>query len=356
MFLPPHIVANMYKTSYITNITPLPSHISRKTALKLLHAHSEMISLNPLVLRQVLTQAPANATAEEARNCIWYEITDKISYLPGGLLDKETVYKAGFYDLPDGLQTHSFAPANVDLRGLWKVKGNMPGEPREPGELGVNVPAEGLYLREDVELKCNIFLTGFVKKALGKSHKVLVEHLLKKAMMDTDNDAKQSNTASNTVPEELVHQQAPCTCIQGIHQPLCPYYTYTARRPERPSVLKTPDAPTMPAAKSFPSSSEYASAERGDLYSPAGTHPNRTCNCVGTAHDGSCPYFDAIGQPLPDATSRTAPAARAYPNERRSQVAPQLFGEVAELPATSADRSGNPRIAYPAMRAELDGS
>lgn len=56
----------------------------------------------------------------------------------------------------------------------------MPGEPREARELGVETPRDGLYLREEVDMRCNIVMTSFVKKNLKNAHKVLVERLLKK--------------------------------------------------------------------------------------------------------------------------------------------------------------------------------
>jgi len=58
----------------------------------------------------------------------------------------------------------------------------MPGEPRETVELGLsNAPREGLYVREDVDMRCNIVMTGFVKKTLKRAHLVLVDRLVMKA-------------------------------------------------------------------------------------------------------------------------------------------------------------------------------
>lgn len=48
-------------------------------------------------------------------------------------------------------------------------------------ELGIGVPKNGLWLREDVDMKCNILATGFVKKTLKKAHATLVERLVEKA-------------------------------------------------------------------------------------------------------------------------------------------------------------------------------
>jgi hypothetical protein len=162
--------------SLITSITPLSSGTNRATAVAFLHDHAGMIRLNPLVIRLQKTTPPPDASADEY-NCDWYEITDEISYLPGGLYKGEVTYKACFNDLPNGIQTHTFAPAGLDLRGKWIVGGNEPGEPREKLELGTDAPREGLYVREDVDMRCNFLLTGFVKKNLTKSHKVVMDKL-----------------------------------------------------------------------------------------------------------------------------------------------------------------------------------
>jgi len=166
----------MSKRTTFTSITPLPKTTTRSAAVNWLHNHVQMIRLNPLVIRLQETTPPPNASADEY-NCAWYEITDEINYLPGGLYKGEVTYKACFNDLPNGLQTHTFAPAGLDLRGKWTVGGNEPGEPRETLELGMDAPRDGLYVREDVDMRCNIFLTGFVKKNLTKSHKTVVDKL-----------------------------------------------------------------------------------------------------------------------------------------------------------------------------------
>lgn len=61
--------------------------------------------------------------------------------------------------------------------------GSLPGEPIAPVELGLQVPLTGLWLREDVEMKCNFMMTSFVKATLKKSHSTLVGRLLQKAQI-----------------------------------------------------------------------------------------------------------------------------------------------------------------------------
>lgn len=51
----------------------------------------------------------------------------------------------------------------------------------EPVEIGLGVPKEGLWLREDVDMKCNVMLSGFVKKTLKKAHGTMVHRLIEKA-------------------------------------------------------------------------------------------------------------------------------------------------------------------------------
>jgi len=185
----------MSRRSLYTVVTPLPPTISRATAIEVLHNHGEMIELNPLVINHTKCKPPPNAPADEF-HCTWYELTDKITYLPG---IKGTVnYKACFHDLPTSIQTHVYAPAGLEIKEKWSIGGNEPHEEREVIEIGMaalGVPRSGLYLREDVDMKCNIFLTNFVKRTLRRAHEVLVERLVIKA--DLADDRKVRNTYTN---------------------------------------------------------------------------------------------------------------------------------------------------------------
>lgn len=172
----------MRKKVNYTNITPIPSFIPRQLAIDILHSHGEIIELNPLVTGHEAIKAPRDAPADEYYST-WYEISERIQYVPGvGRLGSGKIkFKGCFHDMPWGLQTHTYAPANVDLRNKWQICGNQPGEPPETRELGLGAPPEGLYLREDIEIKCNMAMISFVKKEMKASSKVLVDRLIKKA-------------------------------------------------------------------------------------------------------------------------------------------------------------------------------
>ena len=171
----------MPKRTLFTNITPLPAEVTREVAVAMLHDHDEMIELNPLVIEHHPIKTPRDAPADEFLDCVWQSLTDKIHYLPGGMVKGKVSYKACFHDLPLGLQTHIYAPLGLDIREKWSVGGSLPGEPPETRELGLDVPAQGLYLREDGDMRCSRFLTSFVRKNLDSAHHVLVERIFKKA-------------------------------------------------------------------------------------------------------------------------------------------------------------------------------
>ncbi|QSZ29566.1 hypothetical protein DSL72_004081 [Monilinia vaccinii-corymbosi] len=171
----------MAKTIF-TTITPLPPHISRQTVLETLHDHIEMIDLNPSHAERTPTKPPASATPEEY-HCQWYRIVDRVSYLPANLYTGTVSFNACFHNLANGLQTHCYAPMGLNIKEKWTIGGNMPGEPAVPREIGINAPVEGLYIREDVEMKCNILMARFVRKTLQECLKALVARLVVKAQL-----------------------------------------------------------------------------------------------------------------------------------------------------------------------------
>ncbi|KIW02562.1 uncharacterized protein PV09_06017 [Verruconis gallopava] len=164
----------MSKRTVFTTITPLPSFLTKEVAISFLHDHWQMIDLNPLVIdRKKLDSPPPNASPEEC-HASWYQITDKITYMPG--VQSSVSYNACLHDLADGLQTHTFAPAGVEIRARWLIGGGKGA----PSELGLNVPSQGLYLQEETDLKCNFLMTGFIKKNLKKAHAQVVEKIVAK--------------------------------------------------------------------------------------------------------------------------------------------------------------------------------
>jgi hypothetical protein len=167
--------------------------------METLHNHLEMIDLNPLVEERHPIKPPSDASAEEF-HCQWYSLTDRVAYLPGGLASGKVSYNVCFHDLDRGLQTHCFAPLGLRIKGKWTLGGSLPGEPVAPVELGIGAPLTGLYIREDVDMRCNIMMTSFVKKTLKSSHARLVDRLVIKAQFE------ESDRRNSSLPGSLLLQ------------------------------------------------------------------------------------------------------------------------------------------------------
>ncbi|KPI39852.1 uncharacterized protein AB675_11595 [Cyphellophora attinorum] len=177
----------------VTLIRPIPAFIPRALALDVLHDHSEVITLNPLVLSHRAIAAPIDAPPDEALSR-WYEITERIQFIPGlGKAGSSTInFNGVFHDVPWGLQTHIYAPMNIDMRAQYRIAGSQPGVDQEPAirELGLEklgAPKEGLYLRADVEFKANVALAGFVKSESVKAIGEMVQRMVQRAeKLDAD--------------------------------------------------------------------------------------------------------------------------------------------------------------------------
>ncbi|KAI5463647.1 hypothetical protein BGZ63DRAFT_413198 [Mariannaea sp. PMI_226] len=174
------------KKDTMTIITPIPSFIPRQLALDILHSHGEVITLNPLVLDYKPISAPRDALSDEFFSS-WYSITERIQYIPGmGKVGSGKIsFNGCFHDMPWGLQTHIYAPMNIDMRNRYRIQGNQPGiEAPEVTEIGLEelgAPKDGLYLREDIDIKCNITMMSFVKSEMKKASKEMVGRMIKKA-------------------------------------------------------------------------------------------------------------------------------------------------------------------------------
>lgn len=174
------------KKEHFKMVTPIPGFIPRQLAIDILHSHSEVITLNPLVLDHRPIPAPRDAPRDEYFST-WYEITERIQYVPGlGKMGSGKIrFNGCFHDMPWGLQTHIYAPLNVDLKNTYRIAGNQPGvEPPQPLEMGLGAlgaPADGLYLLEDIEIRANITVIGFVKAELKRAGGEMVKRIIKKA-------------------------------------------------------------------------------------------------------------------------------------------------------------------------------
>jgi hypothetical protein len=241
---------NPMTRTVFTTITALPPTISRETVLATLHNHTEMIDLNPSHEERHMIKPPPEATPEEY-HCQWYQITDTVAYLPAGLYNGKVQMKACFHDLATGVQAHVYAPFGLDIKNKWTLGGNLPHEPVQPTELGIGAPVAGLYLREDVEIKCNFIMTRFVRKTLKESFATLVARLVVKSSLQ---EAAQVNRRLTYNPAQ--HFSPPTSPTPQMSSPL-PQYSQL-------------QSPMGPPPMSPPMSPQFAPAVAHQVYQQGG--------------------------------------------------------------------------------------
>ncbi|KAK0102895.1 hypothetical protein ONS95_000910 [Cadophora gregata] len=277
----------MSRRTVFTTLTPLPSGIGRDVVMETLRSHTEMIDLNPLVIERHPIKPPPNATPEEY-HCDWYSLTDRVQYLPGGLASGQVTYTCCFHDLKDGLQTHCYAPMGLDIKGKWTLGGSLPGEPIAPVELGLGAPLQGLWLREDVDMRCNIMMGGFVKKTLKKAHSSLVGRLLVKSQIQeeaaktgalkehtlsdsyTDSHASTEYTSSDNGSQSMAGGWKPQdNALSGSQKsPIFPLQSISSYRPDQSGSRTSYESKLHPTALNIRKSGSSGASQKSSYSGP----------------------------------------------------------------------------------------
>lgn len=325
----------MGKRTVYTKITPLPSNIPRQLALDMLHSHSEVIQLNPLVTGVKSIDAPRDAASDEFFSQ-WYEISEIITW--GFGMKKKISFRGVFHDQPWGMQSHVYAPMGVDMRNKYRIGGNQPGEPRETRELGIDTPADGLYMREDVEIICAVPLTSsFVKKEAKAATAIMIDRMVRKAEL-LDEGKLHAMFEDGRMKTSKPSQQA----------------TFTDNPLPSPSSLPSAQPPGSPGMRSDSSFSSPALDQKGfgRYHDVAGHHPSQRNSYVPqyqqTGYSG--PGLGLVGMPeiaeMPGSFYQPEKSPSLCPQPLKPQG--QTFR--AELPGDSSLAPPQPSAPYQAYQ------
>ncbi|KAL9113347.1 MAG: hypothetical protein Q9227_002388 [Pyrenula ochraceoflavens] len=157
--------------------SPSPPSAIYSRALSLLHEHSNIITLNPLVTSHhpispdsssTLLPPPTDSSSPDPETSSlspWkaYAITDTKPLLCG-LYNAKIPYKAYFRNNSDGYDSVVQAGFGVTIHGSWTLN-HLPAT--QEGE------EEGVRLVEEARIKCPRVVAGTVKGELESSHRVL---------------------------------------------------------------------------------------------------------------------------------------------------------------------------------------
>lgn len=174
----------------------------------------------------------------------------------------------------------------TDIRGKWLLCGSQPGEPKEIPELGIDAPKDGLYVREDVDLRCNFMMTSFIKRNLQKAHGALLERLIVgvgiiEEQAPSSPSSYNLNSQSRTSPmlqrasmQQIVeHRLQPANADMA---PFSPSSVYSPRAEYSPHLKnqyahQQAGSPSTPIELPVPSEAQYVELDSSDENSL--THP-----------------------------------------------------------------------------------
>jgi hypothetical protein len=140
-------------------------------------------------------------------------------------------FTACFHDLATGVQIHVYAPMGLDIKEKWTLYGNHPHELVQPLEMGIGAPISGLYLREDVEIRCNFLMARFVTNTFKDSCATLVARLLVKSQLQEAVEGNRRLTYTSSQQQQFFPPLSPplspplpgCSAVQT--PPVSPPYT-----------------------------------------------------------------------------------------------------------------------------------
>lgn len=148
------ITAMFRSTFHNEVITPITDDVDPKNVIDLLHDHSFIITMSPIVTKH----------SEKAREGpkITYDIYEKVDLLPFGWWRHEIKFLCSFHDQHDGQVSELQAPMGVTSRATYTVR---PTEQKdlqhdEEGSMSKWV------LEESIESSCSMFLKLFVEMTM----------------------------------------------------------------------------------------------------------------------------------------------------------------------------------------------
>lgn len=156
----------MFRTTFSNNVTTaIPSDVNPQVLVKLLHDHSFLITMSPIVTR--------HSPRDEEDGKITYDVWENIDLLPFGLWKHEIHFTAAFQDKGDGVVSWIEAPLGFNSKANYTVRGAKAGE--EDSE------ASGMVLEEEIESACSVVFKPFVEWTMVPVRKKMHAQLTEKA-------------------------------------------------------------------------------------------------------------------------------------------------------------------------------
>ncbi|EMC98340.1 hypothetical protein BAUCODRAFT_121236 [Baudoinia panamericana UAMH 10762] len=137
----------MFRTTFHNTVTdPIPVNVDSKGVVDLLHDHSFLITMSPIVTRH------SEVSRDPVTQKVTYDVWENLDLLPFGLWKYELRFTAAFENKADGVITHIEAPMGFQSKADYTVRGKQGFE--ESGAMELN---------EAIESSCSHIFRPFVE-------------------------------------------------------------------------------------------------------------------------------------------------------------------------------------------------
>lgn len=155
----------MFRTTFHNTVTTaVPNDVDVKSLVALLHDHSYLITMQPIVTRHEIKER------DPATGRIVYDVWEKVDLLPFGLWKQELQFTAAFTDKKDGVISYIEAPMGFVSTAEYTAK---PGEQWD-GEGG------GWVMEEAIESSCNFVFKWFIQGTMVPVRQKMHQQIMSK--------------------------------------------------------------------------------------------------------------------------------------------------------------------------------
>ena len=168
--------ATMFRTTFHNNVTtPIPSDLNTSLLLALLHDHSYLITMQPIVTRHSIR------SRDQASGEITYDIWENIDLLPFGLWKREIQFQAAFTDTDTGVVSTVEAPMGFVSSAEYVIRpaGAKDSEGNDAVD-GATAEEGGWVLEEKIESSCNVVFKWFVQGTMVPVRRKMHARILEK--------------------------------------------------------------------------------------------------------------------------------------------------------------------------------
>lgn len=177
----------MFRTTFHNSVTtPLPADIDPISVVSLLHDHSFLITLQPIVTGHEFKER------DPETGWMVYHVHEVVSILPFGLWQQATSFQCSFRDKQEGVATFIQAHLGINSEADYTLRVS-----EHEGE------GTGWVLDEQIESSCNFLLKWIVQSNMMPARKKMHEQVIEKIRERQNGDSKSGDAGVSPFENSL---------------------------------------------------------------------------------------------------------------------------------------------------------